>query len=215
MPLSSPRHLKGCGSPLGERPHSAGWGPLSLAHMLRAMGQRKTQVVRPAGDPNRGVVRWAWRKAAEHRGTFWGGGIGVPVAATIITPILHSPSSPTTGQVIVRGLLGLGIGVTFVVVVFFVYALLIAPYQQRNALRALMNTRATEHAAALKERDAITTTKVMDRPRTMYFFIVQFTPSKDQQVRRAKAASGAMYRPRRRRKATCHGRGPCLRSFSG
>jgi hypothetical protein len=91
----------------------------------------------PEPDPMRGVWRWAWREAKRHRGEFWLAGFFFAVvtagAAYLLAINLHS--TPTPKQAFFVALEALGLGVIAVVLLSLVFALIVAPFQQRNALR--------------------------------------------------------------------------------
>lgn len=86
----------------------------------------------------RGVLRWAWAEAKRRRTEFWLAGVLFTVVTLIAGVLLAQglPSTPTAWDKIRVGLEAAGFGVGAVIVLSLGLALAIAPYQQRNALRA-------------------------------------------------------------------------------
>lgn len=86
-------------------------------------------------DPMGSVFKWARQEAKVHRGTFFVSGFGITAASVLATSLVSLPRTPTTEQRIVNGLIGLLIGAVVVLTLSMLYALTVAPYKQRNALR--------------------------------------------------------------------------------
>jgi hypothetical protein len=86
-------------------------------------------------SPERGVFRWAYHHAVHDRAKFWVGSVGLSASIVVVATQVALPAHPTTAQKIVNGLVVLGIAVGAVVAVTYLYALLVAPFQQRNVLR--------------------------------------------------------------------------------
>lgn len=89
----------------------------------------------PKLDPFKGVFRWAWRRAGQHRKTFWVGSVALSAVFVFVGATVTAPADPTWGERIVNGLLALGIAVGCVVFSTLLYAVLVAPYEQRGELR--------------------------------------------------------------------------------
>ncbi len=84
----------------------------------------------------RGVLRWTWTQTRRHFNRFLVGTGSVSVLFIVVSGFLTLPPNPTTTDRISNGLIALAVAIVVVLVVTFLYALLVAPYQQRNALRA-------------------------------------------------------------------------------
>jgi hypothetical protein len=98
-------------------------------------------------DPMGGVFRWAWAWAWKRRGSFEVSVLALGVVSIFVSNTLAAPPSPTWGQRILNGLIGLLIALIAVIVLSLGFALLVAPYLQRNALRRRM--------LALQQRDPL------------------------------------------------------------
>ena len=103
--------------------------------------------------PERGVLRWAYYHAVRDRAKFWVGSVGLAAVVVVVSTQVSLPAHATTTQKIVNGLVVLAIATIGVVVATYLYALLLAPYQQRNALRGML-------AEAAARVDALATTPV-------------------------------------------------------
>jgi hypothetical protein len=101
-----------------------------------------TQAARNAPDeePLRtlGVFRWAWVRGRKYLDRFAVGALLLGTAFIVISNTLVVPPNPTWGQRIVFGLTGLMTAAGIVVILSFGFALLVAPYQQRNGLREIV-----------------------------------------------------------------------------
>jgi hypothetical protein len=104
----------------------------------------------PEPSPERGVFRWAYYHAVRDRAKFWVGSVGLAAIVVVVGTQVSLPTHATTTQTIVNGLEVLAIATAGVVVATYQYALLLAPYQQRNALREMLAA-ATDHVAQLEE----------------------------------------------------------------
>jgi hypothetical protein len=89
-------------------------------------------------SPERGIFKWARHRAAEHRASFWVGAVAFAVLVTTIGTLVVLPPNPTLAQKLLSGLGGLAVATAIVVVLTYVEALLVAPYQQRNVLRHMV-----------------------------------------------------------------------------
>jgi hypothetical protein len=86
-------------------------------------------------DPMGGVFRWAWAWAWKRRGSFEVSVLALGIVSVFVSNTLAVPPNPTWSQRILNGLIGLLIALIVVIVLSLVFALLVAPYLQRNALR--------------------------------------------------------------------------------
>ena len=87
-------------------------------------------------DPsNEGIIGWSAQRAHQHLQAVVLAAIAIPVAALILGQFIALPSKPTTGDRIIQGIESIIAGVAVVALLVFLYALLVAPYEQRNALR--------------------------------------------------------------------------------
>lgn len=100
-------------------------------------------------SPERGVFRWAHHRAVERRASFWVAAVAFAAVVTIIAALVVLPPNPTLSQKLLSGLGGLAAAAAIVVVVTYAEALLVAPYEQRNALRRML-VQLRERAAELE-----------------------------------------------------------------
>lgn len=85
-----------------------------------------------------GVFRWAWRRGRDYLDRFVVGALLLGAILIVISNTLALPARPTWGQRIAFGLIGLLVAAGIVVALAFGFALIVAPYKQRNALRGLV-----------------------------------------------------------------------------
>lgn len=87
-------------------------------------------------DPTQqGVVKWSAERAHQHLQAVIPASIGIPVAALIVGQFIALPKHPTTADRIVQGIESLVAGVLIVALLILIYAVAVAPYEQRNELR--------------------------------------------------------------------------------
>lgn len=92
-------------------------------------------------DPSsQGIIRWSAQRAHQHLQAVVPAAIAIPVAALILGQFVALPSKPTTGDRIIQGIESIIAGVAVVALLVFLYAVLVAPYEQRNALRRQLAT---------------------------------------------------------------------------
>ena len=100
-----------------------------------------------------GVWRWAWAEARRRRGEFWLAGavfaMATVVAGVLLAGQLPAQPPPNGWQKIVVGIEAAGLGVVAVFLLSLVLALVVAPIQQRNALRESVR----QHQAQRPPRD--------------------------------------------------------------
>jgi hypothetical protein len=106
-------------------------------------------------SPARGVFRWAWYHAKEFRARFWVGAAVFSLIVAVIVSRLPLPPNPTATQNLIATVLAV-IGATILTGVgSYACALVAAPFQQRNVLRAQlsesMNTIAALRAAPVTQ----------------------------------------------------------------
>jgi hypothetical protein len=82
-------------------------------------------------DPRIGIFRWAWHRAKLHRSRFIIGGILFAVVTVFSVGLIPSD----WGSKLEIALMAIGIGIVAVVVVALAFALVSAPYEQRDAFR--------------------------------------------------------------------------------
>ncbi len=98
-------------------------------------------------SPASGVFRWAWYRAKEFRARFWVGAAVFAVIVAFIVSRLPLPPHPTATQNLIASVLAV-IGATVVTGVgSYAYALVAAPFQQRNMLRTQLSESANTIAA--------------------------------------------------------------------
>jgi hypothetical protein len=106
-------------------------------------------------DPDRGAFCWAALKSRRFLNTFTGGGILAAAFAVAFGAAVRAPSAAGTGEQLAYGLGGFLASLIIVVGLVYGTALMLAPYQQRNALRAeakAQRTRSAEEVKALQAR---------------------------------------------------------------
>ena len=88
-------------------------------------------------DPSQSAVRWAWQRAAQHRRSFWIGSVLLAAVVAVLTAALGEwpLAARTIPQRLINGLAVLALGVAVIVFLTFLWSLLRAPYEQRDALR--------------------------------------------------------------------------------
>jgi hypothetical protein len=98
-------------------------------------------------SPEWGASRWARYRAREIRARFWVGAAVFSLIVAFIVSRVPLPTHPTATQNLIASVLAV-IGATVLTgVISYAYALVAAPYQQRNALRAQMSVAAATIAA--------------------------------------------------------------------
>jgi len=106
-------------------------------------------------SPESGVFRWAWYRAKEYRARFWVGAAVFALIVALLVSRVPLPPHPTAAQNLVASVLAV-IGATILTGVgSYVCALVAAPFQQRNTLRAQLldsaNTIAALRAAPVSQ----------------------------------------------------------------
>jgi hypothetical protein len=91
-------------------------------------------------SPERGIFRWVHYHAVRDRAKFWVGSVTLAGFLVVLGTQVALPPHPTTGQRIVNGLVTLGVAAGALVAGTYLYALVAAPYQQRNALRRMFTS---------------------------------------------------------------------------
>jgi hypothetical protein len=93
-------------------------------------------VASSAPDPYGGIVRWALRRHRKHLGRWVVGLMLFPLVAGVVGAFVRLPPKPTTWDRVAQGLVSAAIAFGVVLFIVLAYALLVAPYEQRKALRA-------------------------------------------------------------------------------
>jgi len=88
--------------------------------------------------PWEGVVGWTLAEIRRHLGRFTVGTVAVSIAWVLFSALVTLPANPTFGQRVANGLVALALAVGSVILLVGFYALAVAPYQQRNALRRMV-----------------------------------------------------------------------------
>jgi hypothetical protein len=107
-------------------------------------------------DPNRGAFRWASHGSRRFLNTFTGGGILAAAVATAIGAAVQAPEGAHAAERIAYGLGGFLASLAIVLGLVYGTALLLAPFQQRKALRL-------ENAAGKDRIRELETKPVSDR----------------------------------------------------
>lgn len=126
------------------KPESCPW-----SRRLASGSGSRCRIVRTVGTPSpeSGVFRWAWYRAKEFRARFWVGATVFSLFVAVIVSRLPLPPNPTATQNLIATVLAV-IGAALVTVIgSYACALVAAPFQQRNALRAQLSESATVIAA--------------------------------------------------------------------
>jgi hypothetical protein len=86
-------------------------------------------------DPTQGVIKWSAQRAHQHLQGVVTAAVAIPLAATVAGLFIAQPAHPTVAQRIGQAAEALAIGLALVALLAFLYAILLAPYEQRKALR--------------------------------------------------------------------------------
>jgi hypothetical protein len=90
-------------------------------------------------SPESGAFRWAWNRAKEFRARFWIAAAVFPLIVALIVSRLPLPPHPTVTQNLIASALAI-VGATIITGVgSYACALVAAPFQQRNTLRAQLS----------------------------------------------------------------------------
>lgn len=85
-------------------------------------------------DPTLGVFRWSWRRWPQHVTGLIGVAI-ITVIGAVVGAFANHPPNPTAAQQLAGAGEAAGMTLGGLVVLAFLYAVILAPYEQRNALR--------------------------------------------------------------------------------
>ncbi len=121
-------------------------------------------------DPFGSSLGWAWAEARRRRGEFWLATVVFTVVTLFAGVLLLGglPNSPSPGEQITAGLESAALGVVAVVLLSLLLGLIVAPYQQRNALRRMVEEgSAGESALAEVEWLRTTLISVYDQGRSV------------------------------------------------
>jgi hypothetical protein len=107
-----------------------------------------------------GTIRWTIAEVRRRLRTFLIGTVAVSLAfiAFSASQTLPTVPAPTFGTRVANGLIALGFAIAVVLVLTSAYALVVAPYQQRNALRGQVRgwrTRAASLPIPREDQEAI------------------------------------------------------------
>jgi hypothetical protein len=86
-------------------------------------------------DPMRGVFRWAFGRVGSHLNQFALGSLGLTALIVLLSNAFALPTNATFRDRALNGLLALLFAAVTILVIAFLYAVVIGPYEQRNALR--------------------------------------------------------------------------------
>lgn len=86
-------------------------------------------------DPYRSGVYWAASRARKHIKGFILGGVIFSVVAASVSSIIKEPRHPTPLDHVYNAGVGVLVALAFISFLAFVYAIIVAPYEQRNLLR--------------------------------------------------------------------------------
>lgn len=122
-------------------------------------------------DPNAfsGLFRFAWHRAVAHLGRFWIAAGTVPAIAAALSAAFAPPASASPVDRVVRAVVATVVSVVAVSGLAYAYALVRAPYEQRNALRQMLRPNAADvEVAAHVEWLRATSIPVYDRGRRVH-----------------------------------------------
>lgn len=94
-------------------------------------------------DPESGAFQWSWRTARRHRQSWVVGA----VLFAILTAVAYVLTPTTWGTTFELGLISTGMAALALVILSVLYALLLAPLAQRNALKDLLEQERSDHSA--------------------------------------------------------------------
>jgi hypothetical protein len=86
-------------------------------------------------DPSKGVVRWAARRARGHLQAVIPSAVFIPLISAVAGFYIALPKHPTNEQRVIQASKALVVGLLIVATLAFLYAVLVAPYEQRRLLR--------------------------------------------------------------------------------
>src|SRR5437867_2051268 len=86
-------------------------------------------------SPMESAFAWAWARTQKRLRGFWWGTVGIPALAAVLAATGVPPSQASLLVRAAIGLAGFVLALLTVAVLVFSRALMVAPYQQRNALR--------------------------------------------------------------------------------
>jgi hypothetical protein len=95
-------------------------------------------------DPYKGVIRWSLQRALDHFRGILATVIIIPALSAVIAQFVALPAKPTRAYRIENALVVLVLGVLFVAALACLYALLLAPYEQRGMLRTELTAKRAE-----------------------------------------------------------------------
>lgn len=111
----------------------------------------------PQPDPYRGVYRWAWHRTQRFLKSLTGGVVFVSVAGAVAAAVLVAPPHAGVAIRVAYGLGAAAAGLVGLLALTYAAVLAVAPFQQRNALRAELETlrvRTAEEVKTLQARSA-------------------------------------------------------------
>lgn len=92
-------------------------------------------------DPMSSAFRWAWMKTVRDLNRFRVGTALVGLAGAAVGALFPLPDHPNFGDRLVNGVLVCMLGIATVVTATFLVRLVLAPYEQRNAIRLMVRNR--------------------------------------------------------------------------
>jgi hypothetical protein len=92
-------------------------------------------------DPLSGTFRWGWAQTVRDLNRFRVGTAFIGVMAAVLGALFPLPDNPTLTDRLVNGVVVAVLGIAVVAVTTFLFRLVLAPYQQRNALRLMVHNR--------------------------------------------------------------------------
>lgn len=111
---------------------------------------------RQTPDPLRGAFRWAWHETPRHRDRFAVSVVILGLASIVISNLITIPTDVSAGARIGLTTLSFVAAVVLAIVVAFFWALLRAPYEQREELRIMVSALTAERNALASQKQDFT-----------------------------------------------------------
>src|SRR6202521_1056884 len=122
-------------------------------------------MVAPGPNPRRGVSRWSLVRARAHLKGVLVTFFGIPLVIGSMGGLIGLPKHPTLGDRVEQAVVSAVAAFVILGALALLYALIRAPYEQRNALRSRLATVAQSDGAATGALDVLSVMKDQDSER--------------------------------------------------